>query len=162
MAENEIKLNLDGMGHLARLLKKAGATYIKVGVLGSTAHRTKGKQNNAEIGFIQEFGRMENPRILARSFLRMPLKTHLRQEIEHSKTFNEQSIERAIADGNAKKMAKKLGILAEKIVLESFETSGDGKWAPNAPYTVAMKGSDKPLIDTGELRKSITSQVVEK
>jgi len=29
-------------------------------------------------------------------------------------------------------------------------------WAPNAPSTIARKGSDRPLIDTGELRRSIT------
>jgi len=29
-------------------------------------------------------------------------------------------------------------------------------WAPNSPRTVKRKGSDRPLIDTGQLRKSIT------
>lgn len=30
------------------------------------------------------------------------------------------------------------------------------EWPPNAPYTIEKKGSDKPLIDTGALRKAIT------
>jgi len=29
-------------------------------------------------------------------------------------------------------------------------------WAPNAPGTIRRKGSDRPLIDTGALRRSIT------
>lgn len=29
-------------------------------------------------------------------------------------------------------------------------------WPPNSPRTIAAKGSDQPLIDTGELRRSIT------
>jgi hypothetical protein len=29
-------------------------------------------------------------------------------------------------------------------------------WPPNAPSTIRAKGSDRPLIDTGELRRSIT------
>lgn len=29
-------------------------------------------------------------------------------------------------------------------------------WAPNAPMTIARKGSDRPLINTGELRRAIT------
>lgn len=29
-------------------------------------------------------------------------------------------------------------------------------WAPNAPSTIAAKGSDRPLIDQGELRRAIT------
>ena len=30
-----------------------------------------------------------------------------------------------------------------------------GPWIPNAPSTIAKKGSSRPLIDTGELRASI-------
>lgn len=31
-----------------------------------------------------------------------------------------------------------------------------GKWQANSPVTVAMKGSAHPLIDTGQMRQSIT------
>jgi hypothetical protein len=34
-------------------------------------------------------------------------------------------------------------------------------WAPNAPSTIARKHSDKPLIDTAELRKSVSYVVDE-
>ena len=162
MAQNEIKLNLKGMDHLNALLKSVGAKYIKVGILGTTNQRPTGEMSNAEIGFIQEFGRYEKPRIEARSFLRMPLREHLMEKLEKSKTFKKENVEKAIATGNGDKLTKQLGALGEQVVFEAFETSGWGKWKPNAPFTVAMKGSDKPLIDTGELRKSITSQVVKK
>jgi len=33
--------------------------------------------------------------------------------------------------------------------------TGPNKWAPNAPSTIAQKGSDRPLIDKGELRRAI-------
>ncbi len=32
----------------------------------------------------------------------------------------------------------------------------DGPWAPNAPRTVAEKGSAKPLVDTGLMSQSLT------
>lgn len=32
---------------------------------------------------------------------------------------------------------------------------------PNAPYTIAKKGSSKPLIDTGALRQSINYEIVD-
>jgi len=47
-------------------------------------------------------------------------------------------------------------------VLKAFQTRGNSNgitWAPNAPSTIARKGSSKPLIDTGQLRGSI--QVVQ-
>jgi hypothetical protein len=30
---------------------------------------------------------------------------------------------------------------------------------PNAPATIRAKGSSKPLIDTGEMRQSVTYQI---
>ncbi|MBQ7445915.1 MAG: hypothetical protein IJS71_08305 [Clostridia bacterium] len=38
----------------------------------------------------------------------------------------------------------------------------DGKFVPNSPYTIAMKGSDKPLIDTGRMRQSVHYQIMTK
>lgn len=35
----------------------------------------------------------------------------------------------------------------------------DGEWKANAQYTIEMKGSDQPLIDTGQMRQSITWRV---
>lgn len=35
-------------------------------------------------------------------------------------------------------------------------------WPPNSPRTIKQKGSDKPLIDTGEMRKAITYVVRDK
>ena len=35
----------------------------------------------------------------------------------------------------------------------------NGPWTPNAASTIAKKGSSRPLIDTGELRASITYKV---
>ena len=44
---------------------------------------------------------------------------------------------------------------------EWFTNPANG-WPANADSTIEMKGSDRPLIDTGELRKSITFIVREK
>lgn len=44
---------------------------------------------------------------------------------------------------------------------EWFTDPANG-WPANADSTIEMKGSDRPLIDTGELRKSITFVVREK
>lgn len=46
------------------------------------------------------------------------------------------------------------GMYAEKHARNWFENPKNN-WPPNAPSTIAQKGSDVPLIDTGELRKSI-------
>lgn len=50
---------------------------------------------------------------------------------------------------------KLAGIMSRNFVYRWFDDARNG-WAPNAPLTIRRKGSDHPLIDTGEMRKSIT------
>lgn len=62
-------------------------------------------------------------------------------------------------DGNkelSKQHLAKAGILGANASKRWF-TDPRNNWAPNAPSTIAAKGSDRPLIDTGELRRAITS-----
>lgn len=44
---------------------------------------------------------------------------------------------------------------------QDWFTNPKNGWAPNAPVTIELKGSDRPNIDTGELRKAITYVVKE-
>jgi hypothetical protein len=49
---------------------------------------------------------------------------------------------------------QKAGMLGQNIAREWF-TNPDNGWPANAESTVDAKGSDRPLIDTGELRRAI-------
>ena len=53
--------------------------------------------------------------------------------------------------------AEVVGLVMEDEIRTSIDT---GNWAPNSPQTIARKGSDKPLIDTGFMRMSVASKVV--
>ena len=55
------------------------------------------------------------------------------------------------------RVLKRLGLFAEKKVVIKI---GKGPFRANAPSTIRMKGSSKPLINTGRMRQSITSKVV--
>ena len=57
--------------------------------------------------------------------------------------------------GNVTPSLNEVGMQGQNIVQKWF-TNPNNKWAQNAESTIKAKGSDKPLIDTGELRKSIT------
>lgn len=61
-------------------------------------------------------------------------------------------------DGNlelAKTFLDKAGLEGQAASQDWFDNAANG-WAPNSPLTIEKKKSDKPLIDTGELRKAIT------
>ncbi len=115
------------------------------------------EKTNAEIGLKQEVGSLSE-HIPRRSFLEMPLTLKMP---DYYKTFSNQLM-KAIDEGNIKPVYVNLGIKGEQIVQMAFASRGFGQWPDNSPVTVARKGSSSPLIDTGQLRKSITSDVISK
>lgn len=157
MTQTKIEFNLKGLDDLRRQM--GGAYVARVGILGGKAVRTDSSPlNNAEIGVIQMFGSYTK-KIPPRDFLLAPIQRNQRKIIE---MMQKSSIREAVAQGDYKKIFQFLGVIAEGFVQQAFETSGFGQWAPNKPTTVQAKGSDKPLIDTGQLRRAITSDVAKK
>lgn len=69
-------------------------------------------------------------------------------------------IETALNGDEISQEINKVGLLGQNVAREWF-TNPNNKWEPNTAGTIKRKGSDKPLIDTGELRKSITYIVKE-
>ena len=159
----DVELDVSKMKTLLKFLQ-GGMPSIKVGIMGQKNKRTARKgdsPSNAEIGFTNEFGKMTGyPKIPARSFIRMPLNTHFYDKMLSKKSLTVEEFEKAIKSGNAEEFAKKVGIVAEETIQDAFATRGWGEWEPNADLTVKLKGSDSPLIDTGQLRRSITSKVI--
>jgi hypothetical protein len=154
MKQSQIKFNIGSLNNLRAEL--AAGYKAKVGVIGSKAVRASdtGGFNNAEIGIVHEMG-SQFLGIPARSFLRMPLEMK-RKELVMFARKNGALIEQ----GKVKEFFALIGIKAEQIIQSAFETRGFGQWAANSPTTIAKKGSSAPLIDTGELRKSISSEVM--
>lgn len=161
MANDDVKLEFTKLVNLIKLLKD-GIPSVRVGIMGETANRNSGELNNAEIGFTNEFGKLTGyPKIPARSFLRMPLRSvHFTEKLHSKKSLTGKEFEKALKSGKGDEFAKKVGLVAEETIQEAFSTNGFGQWKPNAPMTVEKKGSSSPLIDTGQLRRSITSKVM--
>lgn len=57
--------------------------------------------------------------------------------------------------------AKVLGLMGLTIAEELQQSITDWKDPPNAPYTIAKKGFDKPLTDTGHMKSSVDFEVEE-
>ncbi len=155
--QTQIKFNLNGM---EKLRQQVGDSYItRVGILGGHAMRkSNGPMNNAEIGTIHEFG-SEAAQIPPRSFLRMPIEEK-RKELMSS--FATSSTKAAMETGDFKKVFQNLGVRAEDIVDQAFSSGGFGHWHALKQSTIDAKGSSVILIDTSQLRRSITSDVVRK
>lgn len=171
----EVRLKLDG---LAKIYEALNSTHtLRVGILGEKAAvNHKGSDlTNAEIGAIQEFGSVTN-NIPKRSFLAMPLETKLPQILRKKEV--SKAFEKCLEEGNLDDFLEKLGEDCVGIVKDAFETGGYGTWEENAPITLTggwmrnkvtgevfhVKGKlpeTKPLINTRQLRDSITYEVTE-
>lgn len=162
------------LSQLEDMLKKLGGEFsVKIGIIGSAASETypDSDATNAEVGLYNEFG---TERIPPRSFLRMPLEMHQKDLV---KAMGKGEAKERIKSGDVKGFYDALGLAALEIVDQSFPTGGYGSWEANAeitvkggwmtstsgkPFYVKGKKSSAPLIDTGQLRRSISYQVVKK
>lgn len=149
-------------------LMKLNDCIIEIGVIDSNADRNKttskyGLQNandlnNAQLMFIHENG----------SPLRnIPARPVLQLTFDHSKdTILEKALDNcvklAFSDPSANliteldKAAIKIENYARDIIYKSDLLE------PNSAKTIAAKGSDRPLLNTGQLARSITCRILQK
>ena len=154
----EIITSVDKIGKIAKAMNFMMGNEVYVGISDETTTREKGEPvTNAELMFIHTNGSPIN-NIPARPVIEPAIeddKDRLASMMEGAFL----SAEKGDIDGALKKL-KLAGMRAQNVCRAWFTNPKNG-WAPNSPRTAARKrakGSTdpKPLIDTGELRKSIT------
>lgn len=143
------------MQKLIKALQKSNYV-IRVGVLGDNAERDSEDEdrsyNNAQIGAVHEFG----IGVPQRSFLRMPLNKYFYSKLKSSGG-TEEAFKIAILKGDFHIFVMQMAVVAEGVVIESFLSGGYGDWPiSNMKY----KKTKKTLIETRQLMRSITSDVI--
>ena len=139
---------------------------IKVGILGGNgSNPVKGDDDKlgnitmATLGAIHEFG-SEKINIPSRSFLQMPIETRFKDELGKNVGFKT-----ALKELNVTKLNDEAGVTATVVIDDAFASGGFGSWVPLKEETIRRKTKngkrgDAILIDTGDLRRSITYEVV--
>lgn len=103
----------------------------------------------AEVAAYNELGTSSTP---ARPFMRKSFENH-EKELQNAC----DQVNKTLAKGGTTQQAlDELGAFVKGLVQEEI-VSGD--FAPNAESTIAKKGSEQPLIDTGFMRQSVNYQV---
>lgn len=113
---------------------------------------------NPQIAAKNEFG-IDVPR---RSMLRMPFHLHGDKVLKDAQVDARAQLAHAARAprATARRILARVGVAGENLIQEAFDTQGFGEWTPNAPLTVELKGSDAPLIDSGQLRHAVDSRAV--
>ena len=156
MADEETTLNTKGLDKIIKAFK-GKMPEIRVGILGSSP-RPDGT-SNALIGAVHEFGSPAR-NIPQRSFLRKPLTENLDKALQNNGLLRKQSLDMVFQEGNFDRFVSLIAQTAEQVVLESFEKSGPGWPAWKSP--TYSNNTGQLLIDTNQLRNSITSEIVSK
>lgn len=140
-----LDLNPDGEAALKRLEELRGLV-IEVGFQADQTAED-GKTSLAEIAYYNHYGTVDKDGqvvIPARPFM-----DTLSKNQDQLYQFSGQALQ---ALGTSKEVAEAIGSKAKSMIQDAIR---DGDWAPNAPSTIKIKGSDKPLIDTGTMRQGV-------
>lgn len=150
-----MSLNTMKLDQLIKALKD-NLPRARVGILGGkTVRSNSNAATNASIGAVHEFGSDKVPQ---RSFLRVPIADNLQKKMEAAGAFNKEELDEVVKVGSVLPWVKKIAVLAEGIVAEAFASKGFGKWPAWKSASYKNKGNTL-LVDTGQLRDSITSEV---
>ncbi len=159
-----------GSAALQGVLKESGKTILNLikgwnfflkneVVVGITmeSNSGRGSVNNAELLYLHECGVPSKnipPRPVLKPALNQP---DVKMKIE--KLMRDAALEALVKGSpeNAEKNFHKAGMIGRDACKKWI--SDGGHLAPNAPATIARKGSSKPLIDTGSMLGSITYAV---
>lgn len=158
MAENQTQLNKIFLEKLIAAMK-GKPVVAKVGVLGSyNARSGPGSNSNATIGAAHEFGAPARG-IPMRSFLRMPLTEELPKQLEGSGAFTEDAFKQVAKEGSFRVWIEKVAIMGVSVVLGAFDSNGYGTWQALEPATLARKKVKQTLVETHQLRDSISYEI---
>ena len=91
--------------------------------------------------------------IPSRPFLLNAIRKNRREYLEAMKTAGAKILR---GEATLDQTMRKLGIMAQGDIQQEITDLRD---PPNAPATIAAKGSSNPLIDTGEMRSKVTWEV---
>tara|TARA_R110001632_G_scaffold13609_3_gene46668 strand:+ start:1050 stop:1556 length:507 start_codon:yes stop_codon:yes gene_type:complete len=119
-------------------------------------HLTNSKYTVAQVGIINEFG---NPsaRIPARPFMATTLNTNRKKYgkmLENAAKAH--TTLKGGKTGSVEANLRTIGAIAVRDVKTTITTLSE---PANAPYTIKKKGADNPLIESGQMRNSITFRI---
>ena len=157
MASVTVRKSGPGLAQLAQDIRRIKASEVLVGIPADKTQRKGDAINNASLLFIHTNGSplrhiparpVLEPSIVANQVL---ISQHLGAAAQAVLSRKPEQAEREL---------RRTGTVAANGAKRWF-TDPRNSWAPNAPSTIAAKSkpgkvSDKPLIDTGALRRAIT------
>ena len=145
---------------LLKNLNKMKKLQVRVGVQGGKKYKKKSRDGKEEEGAdlvdIAIWNELGTDRIPARPFLGQTVDQHSAQIQKAAIQFVQKLCKGQL---DAQSALNNLGVLMVGYVQNQIS---DGDFVPNAPSTIRLKGSERPLINTKQLRGSISYVICKK
>lgn len=141
------KLTPEGKKFYAEL-EKLKQNEVFIGYQAGHAKHTDEDGNTADMAEIAMFNELGTENSPPRPFLRMTVD----ENKEKINQFVETQTKRIAQGASAEQCMKQMGAFGVSLVQEKI---GNGTFTPLKESTIKAKGSDKPLIDTGQMRQSV-------
>jgi len=140
-----------GWGSMVTENKNLKGAYTTIGIHEEAGtHPSRGNIHTAGVGFINEFGSGNIPE---RSFIRSTIDEQSGRIVQLVAENLDQVNTKKLP---AKTMLARLGLFVQEVIKNKINTLSD---PPNAPFTIAKKGFNNPLIDTRHMQDNITFKV---
>lgn len=142
-------------------LRLANRSTVAVGFPGEAPSSKAGASNhngmnNVQVAIANEVGSAPGvrPEVPSRPFMKQTF--NAKRSAKFMQTL--QDLLGGISRGqmSTKIALERIGRMGQTAVVNEIDT---GVFAPNSPRTVAVKGSSKPLVDTGAMRQAVTYKV---
>lgn len=151
----DVKMVDKGWDRIVKMASISRDSYVKVGVIGDEAKATRegGAIDNVQLAQIHEFGAGPIPE---RSFIRA---TFAQNKPAYMALLRAGIKAAYLGKADFLVTLRRIGLKMEADMKKRI-TTGAGIPPPLAPATIRRKGSSRPLVDTGQLVNSISSEVV--
>lgn len=154
MAAGRVKVVDLGANRVLRAARQNGRkpAHVDVGILGKEAAKDKKQGGGLTVGQVAEWAELG---------LGQPQRSWLRAWIDDNEDLINDRIDREMEDVILGKRTpdqslKRIGVWLQGELQLNIANFPDNGFRPNADSTIARKGSAVPLIDTGQLRSSIS------
>lgn len=144
-----VRVKDNGLDRRLKELKGIGGK-VAIGVLGSTAGKSHGATTLYDVAAANEFGTSSIPE---RSFLRDTIDANRAKVVAFCAKQGAEVVRGKISNATA---LERIGAFVQGLIQARIAA---GIAPANKQSTIDAKGSSKPLIDSGQLRSSITFEV---
>lgn len=152
MAKSQFLTRDQGLGLMLQQIRDAGDLELRVGILTDEQHRNGDGLTVADVASINEFGTADG-HIPARPAFRQAIASNREAIVARLRTEL-----KAMSEGRQtpRRALSRTGLEIQALIRKRIT---DLRTPPNAPATAQRKRSANPLIDTGQLRQSVSFEV---